>query len=888
MRDPGSGEERGRVPRSKITAPDLPAHFVSRPRLLALLDRATAPVTVVRAPAGAGKTLLLAEWARSYGAGPAVMVSLDPDDRDDHRFWSAVLDAFAAGPGIPPGSPLRTLSVPRDPAADPGFLAEVLDALDDLPRQALLILDDVEALVGAGQRTALDALVRHQPAGLRLVLSGRREPPLPLARLRLSDQLSEIGADDLRFTTSEMRALFAVSGGDVPAQVLRRLDEEAEGWAVALRLAAAAAVREGGLDEFFAGHDRALEEYLDQEVLAGFDEGVREFLRLISVCADTSPALAAALAGRYDAAAVLHDLAGAGVVVRETGGEDGYRILPLLRTYLLADLARRDPDRLAGQHRLAAAWFEGRGDAAQALLHSARAPDPARTVALLRTDAVPLFLAGEHTVLREALGVLGETPVAREPRLALLAAALSLEAGETGTAELHLRHAEDAWPAEPQPELVVLRQLARSRRAQLDGDLAEMASAAREVDPELARGTDLETLAGLQRETEVLLTGERRGARDHVGAVASRAGATGQRHVEVRALTMLGELAVLDGDFPAVDRIGERLDSVGTSARGTIESATTGVVRAYRALLRAEPEECVRVVVQTTRAVDGVAARIGGNLLVAAEMLGGAAQFDTGDWQGGLRRMRRVRLGLGGRTLQPEYAAVSAVLEHRAALLAGAADHAREVVGWCLNEIGRTAELLLMRARAQIALGRHGPAAKALQPVVDGSVTAVLPWSGIEARLLRTRIVLHHGDLDAARRLVAEALADAERLDVWRPFVFAPEEVISVLIGLLGRLGGREAFAAKLLERRRSLGGSAMPEPLTERERSVLRLLPTLRSVEEIAQDLTVSPNTVKTHVRGIYAKLGVHRRRDAVAVAIARGLLDVHGAEPGERGPVL
>lgn len=878
MRDPEAGEGRRRVPRAKITAPALPGHFVSRTRLLALLDRAAEhPVSVVRGPAGAGKTLLLAEWMRHKESAVTAIVALDGDDRDDRRFWSAVLDAFAAQPGVSAHSPLRTLAVPEDPSADPGFLAEVVDAVDSLPSPAFLILDGTDELAGPRKRQPLQALVRNLPSGLRLVLSGRGAPPVPLARLRLADQLAELSAEDLRFTPSEIQALFDVSGAVAPRQSLGRLYADAEGWAVAVRLAADSAVREGDLDGFLAGHDRALADYLAQEVLAGFGQGVREFLSSVCVCEELPAELAAALSGRSDAAAVLHDLAAEDVTVRETGGAECYRLLPLLRAYLLADLGRRDPDRLSGGHRLAASWFERGGDPARALTHCARARDEHYTVALLRVHAVPLFLEGEHTVLRQALGILPDGLVASTPALTLIAAALSLEAGETGTADLHLRHADVAWPADPTPELVVLRQLVRSRRAQLDGGGAEITRLLRDVDLDLARDTDLDAMAAVQREAEALLAAPEGMRRERLEMLVRRAGVSGQRHVAVRALTVLGRLAAVQGDFRSLDEIVRRVAvaHAGSGALGRVENATLGVLRAYRALLKAEPAECGRLVERIVGSGDGAAARVGGNLRTAAELLGGAAEFDTGGWHSGLRRMRRMRLGLGGTPLPQESAALAGVLEHRAAVLLGAVEQAREVVSWCEDRIGDTAELSLMRARGQVALGRYASAAKWLQPVLDGDVPAALPWSGIEARLLRARIVLHDGEPGSARRLVSDALSTAERLDVWAPFVFAPEDVIAVLTALLGTLGARERFASGLLARRRDLGVGAIPGPLTERERSVLRLLPTLRSIEEIAEDLTVSPNTVKTHVRGIYAKLGVNRRRDAVAVALARGLLD-------------
>jgi len=872
------------VPRTKITVPELPVHFVSRPRLLTLLDRAAeAAVAVLRAPAGAGKTLLLAEWAHRHD-GHVAFVSLDEDDRDDRRFWSAVLGALTARPRVPADDPLRTLEVPGRPSTDAAFLAELVDTLDARPAPVHLVLDGVDTLTGAPPQRALEALLRHQPGGLRLVLSGRRPPPVALARLRLADQLAEIGDDDLRFTRDETRALFAVSGAAVPPDTLERLADETGGWAVALRLAAASTVREGDLDEYFAGHDRAFAEYVAQEVLAGFDDA-RELVRALSVCEECTPELATAVSGRGDAAALLHELAVGGIGVRATGRPGRYRILPLLRTYLLADLGRRDPGRLIALHRAAADFFAGHGDPAAALGHCARAGDSDRTAVLLHAHASRLFLAGEHTALRQALGVLDAAVVARSPRLALIAAALCLEAGETGTADFHLRHAAAAWPAEPEPELLVLRQLARCRRAQLDGGAADIADTARGIDPGLARRTDLAGLARLQRTTGALVAGDDGTARAELEDVLRRAEADGQHHVAGRALVTLAELAAQRGDFRDLDRIVRRLDSAAAPpvAPRVIDSAVVGVLRAYRALLRSEPATCLRLlapIVDPGSGDEGQRARVGDNVTSTARTLSGAARFDTGDWFHGIRAMRSGRLVLGDRDLPVEHAALAGLLEQRAALLLGDGDEARDVLRWCADRLGRRAEPLLMRARSQITLGRFASAAKALRDAEDAR--PVLPWTTVEVRLLVARVALHDGKRERARRQVVDALGVAERLDVWWPFVFAPEEVIALLTASLGRLGAREGFAVRLLARRRGLGVRAVPPPLTERERSVLRLLPTLRSIEEIAVDLTVSPNTVKTHVRGIYTKLGVNRRRDAVAIAVERGLFDLgtSGAE--------
>jgi LuxR family maltose regulon positive regulatory protein len=181
----------------------------------------------------------------------------------------------------------------------------------------------------------------------------------------------------------------------------------------------------------------------------------------------------------------------------------------------------------------------------------------------------------------------------------------------------------------------------------------------------------------------------------------------------------------------------------------------------------------------------------------------------------------------------------------------------------------------MMQARAQLALGRRDAAGKIIQPVLDGDVPTVLRWTPIEAWLLSAELLLSAGDEAPARRALDHALNSAARLDVPYPLVYAAPEVVNLLTSRLGKLGGTAGrFAERVFALRRALDVPPVV-PLTARERAVLRLLPTQRSFDEIADDLTVSANTVKTHVRAIYSKLGVTKRRDAVSTAQERGLLE-------------
>lgn len=871
-----AGTVRRRLPRTKIMVPDLPERLVSRPRLLRAFDQARYAI-VLRAPAGTGKTTLLAEWARRHGTADISWVSLDSDD-DDCRFWSAVLDALSANASVPEESPLRTFGVPAHPSTDLAFLAKIVDALDALPEPVVLVLDDVQELGDAAPKQGLRTLVRHRPAGLRLVLSSRHDPPVSLTRLRLTDQVDEVGAAELKFTLDEARELFAATGAAVPPDDVGRLVEATEGWAVGLRMAAASVVREGNADEFLAGHDRVARDYLTEEVVSPLRDDQRELLRAISGCDEVTAGLAGILCGRSDAAGLLHELSREAIIATVPDGrEPRYRMSTMLRSYLLAELGRRQPERIRSLHTEAARWFAARGRPVDALTYAARARDAERVAELVDEYAIDLFVTGRHDVLRQAVGVLDDRIVAADPPLALLSASLDLELGETDAADLQLAHADAHWPARPAAEVQVLRQLAHARRAEIHGDGREILRAAREVDAGLARTTELIGLADLDAETLGLFPADRCGARGRVHALLDDARRRGHDHVVTRCLTTLTELAAAEGDIDAMTVFARTTDArIDDSGREEpVEWATIRVMLAYGALLRAQPADCMREATRLATA-PGRPPLAAVNLHLTAEMLRGAAEFELGSWYGGLRRMGEVRATMGTGAFSAEFAALCAVLEHRAALLLGAGEQARDVARWARATLDHPGELLLLRARTQFALGRHAAARKVLAPLLSGQERCALPWTLSEGMVTGVRIAIRDGMADRARRLLDRMLSAAEATGVWYSLVFATPEVIETLTASLGRLGSHDSIATQVLMRRRGLASPAIPPPLTERELSVLRLLPTMRSVDEIAEDLTVSPNTVKTHVRGIYSKLNVRSRRDAVLAAVARGLL--HG----------
>ena len=395
------------VPQAKITVPQVPPELVVRAGLRADLDTAgRADVALVCAPAGYGKTMLLADWAHTSTGSDTAWVSLDRDDNDPQRLWASVVAALAACPSVPPGSRLHAPWVWR-PGTQPEFLAELTDAVQELPRPIRLILDDVHELLDPAALHGLHTLLRNRPTGLQLVLSSRFDPPLSLPRLRLTGRLCELRADRLRFSPAETATLLERSGLNLTPTQVDTLHQRTGGWAAGLRLAALALTQTTDRDTFldqFSGNDSSVADYLTGEILSALPEDIQEFLRVISISDPVPSGLAAELTGREDAGSLLDQLAHHTSLLTPTGRtRDAYRIQELLRTYLIADLHRQGPTRAAELHTTAAHWWAGQDQPINALDHATRSHNPALLTELLHRYAIPLILTGDHGPLRRAL-----------------------------------------------------------------------------------------------------------------------------------------------------------------------------------------------------------------------------------------------------------------------------------------------------------------------------------------------------------------------------------------------------------------------------------------------------------------------------------------------------
>jgi LuxR family transcriptional regulator, maltose regulon positive regulatory protein len=840
------------VPRSKIAAPVPPATFVPRPVARHALDRATeVPVTLVCAPAGFGKTVLLADWVSSVGVA-AAWVRVDPDDVDTEVFWSAVLSALRGCTAVPVTSPLRDLVPPPVPGAD--FLAEVVDALDALPVPVVLVLDDLHTIDDGPTMHGVATLVRHQPAGLRLVLATRSDPPLPLARLLPQGGLVEVRADVLRFSPADADLLLRAADVALTQDQLHRLVELTDGWAAGLRLAVRPLRDTPDPDALLADiatGAKPVGDYLADEVLARLAPDARAFLDAICVCDELTPELAEALSGRADAGMVLDALAWDSSLIIGTGAETGsYRMHPVLRAYLLAG-----PEPSAYLHAAASAWFAAHDRPGAAVEHARQTGNVATLVELVRRYGITLLLRGNHRIVRRGLTGAGPDVVAADPLLAAIAAFALLQEGDVPAAEAGLVGVAGPVAALVRWACVVARgaPLPATSRAALR-------AAAENADPGLAAWA--RSVLG----RALLHAGDSDGARVELVAAHDAAVAGGFDYLAMHCLAALATVRALAGDYNGMAAASAKAVS-GARDQGVLDSPLLAAGHAMLGFASAFRFDTVAAAHHAARAADAVSHLPAQRF--AAALLDGIVRFDSGDRTAGAQLLLVARRRLADAPIQPQLVAVAALVEHQAATALRQQTVTREVTTWALARIGPTGELALLAARTALARGDTELARDAL----TDAPPALVPITAVEGRLIEAAMAIASDERTRARHALADALGLAEPAGLVRPFAYADPAVRQLLVDQIGGFGPAEAFAAHVhatLSARRSGRGG---DRLTGQEQVVLTRLAAQRSLDEIADDLAVSVNTVKTHVRAIYAKLGVNNRRSAVVAARERGL---------------
>ncbi|TWF75023.1 LuxR family maltose regulon positive regulatory protein [Pseudonocardia hierapolitana] len=868
------------VPTADVSrpVPGLPEPFVPRPRLLAALDDAGSDRAVlVCAPAGFGKTALLAHWTRSAEtAGTAVAwADIHRADDDPSRFWLTVLSAMRACRVVPMDSELHELCrVAPASWATSGFVTDLIGALDALPVRITLVLHDVHELVAPATLKALESLLFAGSAGLRLLLCSRSDPPLSLGQLRSAGRLREVRADELRFTVDEAGALLRRSGLRLTPSQVSEVHGGTRGWPEGVRLSGAALRGRADPHEFLqrlATNTRPLAAFLVDELLATLPSDDREALSTISIGGPVPAELAAALTGRPDAGPLLNRLAReTGLVVPVRAPAAPFSVNPLVAALLRAEHSRRTEEH-AKLHARAARWWMAQGDPVAAMAQAVRAADEGLLVELVHRCAAALLVTGYHLELRRALSEVGERVVAGDPWLCLCSALLRIETGDATGADADLRRAGELFPTEPDPRLAVLRSIAELFDSATAADLA---ADPHSLDEKQSRFDDPAWNA-----LALVSVGGRALFADAAPVAASAALENalelarrhGFRYLEMQCLTLLAGVAGVAGNYRAMT----------TAANGALEaaaargwdrspwSATARWMLAYSALMRAQPAEARRYASEGLQR-GGTALRP--RMECALRAVHGAALFDSGREHEGLQQMRQARVGFGAVPLSAEQAATLAVLEHHAAVVLGRPRDARAVVAWLSDRIGMPGEVLLMRAWAELSAGRSQSARADVEPILAGTAPSVLPHTLVEALLVEASIDVTGGQVRTARDALRTALSSGASLDVVRPFALAEAEVRELLGRHIARSTSTEPFAARALAAGRRQ--DRRTARLDAAERQLIAVLSSPLSVEQIADELDIPIDQAQARLRMIYRKLGVSSRRTAVTAASERGIL--------------
>jgi LuxR family maltose regulon positive regulatory protein len=744
------GAERAVLLATKLHFPAIRGEVVHRAPLLDTLSAGRGrKLTLLSAPAGWGKTTLLAQWALGAGEDQRFgWLSLDASDNDPVWFWMYVVAALQkVSPGVGTRA-VELLTMGADPVQV--VLPTLLNDLDTIESPMVLILDDYHRVVNRAVHEQMAFVIGRMPANLRLVLATRSDPILPLAGLRAAGDLVEMRSDDLRFGAIEAGQLLNdVLGLDLTDEDIQLLHRRTEGWVAGLYLAALSLAGRRDAAAFirtFAGDNRHIVDYLMAEVLDSQPAEMRSFLLRTSILERLSGALCDAMLQTSGSALVLEKIERENLfVVPLDMSRRWYRYHHLFGELLRADLQRSEPDLVAGLHRRAAAWFEAEGLVDEALRHLVAAGDIAESADLIAADWVNEFNGGGLSTVSGWLDLLPDESVRQDPRLSAARAWIALNVGQFDDAHMWIEAVEAASSADTVDhdslgaQLVALREVHAFRT----GDVAAALEAARRANTlDFDDALHAWSAACCSYGSALYFSGSIDEAQTTFRRAVRLAEKIGDRRRRIYALGYLALIAAESGQLADAEHQIRRATGVGTDLAGGEHFVNAMVSLAAATVLDVRG--------------DSVAAADAADLAVSL-----------------------ARKGAG-------ILEVAKALAVRAKILEDLGDH--ETATASRNEAGA-----LLRGCADAGMA--------------------------------------HPALTAAQRSKCVPVSPRSQ-------------------------------------------GDTVAEELTAKEQEVLRLLATRLSRREIGQRLYVSLNTVKTHQRALYRKLGVENRAAAVVRARELGLL--------------
>jgi LuxR family maltose regulon positive regulatory protein len=836
----------GPLVQTKLYIPKLRRSLVARPRLSGRLGLgAESRLTLVSAPAGFGKTTLLAEWLAATPERSVAWLSLEESERQPASFWTYVITALQAVAPAVGGSALELLQSGQPPIET--VLTAVLNELGAVPDDLWLVLDDYHLVDGPDLQAGMTFLLEHLPPQVHLVISTREDPALPLARLRARGELVEVRAADLRFTPEEAAAyLNKAMGLALTARDVAALEGRTEGWIAALQLAALSLQGRDDVAGFiagFAGDDRYIVDYLAEEVLARQPEHVQQFLLQTSILSRLNGSLCDAVTGQHGGKATLEALDRANLFLVPLDDRRGwYRYHQLfadvLRTHLLDDR----PDAVPDLHRRASRWYEQHGEPSQAIRHALAAGDVERAADLVELAIPALRRNRQEATIRGLVDTLPDDldELQRLPGvIQMYRAALALVRGDAAATIGHARRAIDQ--SADDDHLTRAGASALMGLARWGGGDLEAAHRAYTVAAEGLRraGYIADVLGCSITLADIRITQGRLGEAMRTYEQALRLAATEDGTVLRGTADMyvgMSQIACERDDLPAATQHLQHAEELG--------EPTWLPQNPYR----------WRVAMARVREAQG-------DLDGALGLLEEAERVYMGDFSPNVRPIPALRarvLASQGRVGQ----ALAWAREH--GLSAGdELSYRREFEHITLARV-LLAQYLAERSEPPIA-----DAARLLGRLLEAADAGERTGSVIEVLVLQALVGHVRGDVPDALEALERALTLAEPEGYVRLFASLGPPM-APLLRAAAKQGIAPGYVRRLLaavnrsEDRPPLHQGRI-EPLSERELEVLRLLGSDLDGPDIARELTVSLNTLRTHTKSIYAKLGVNNRRAAV-----------------------
>ena len=873
--DMGGGAARGvQFAPTKFRSAKLPAALVTRS---VLHDQLTAGagqrLTVVVGSAGVGKTVLLSSWAAARQTSVTFWLSCDRADADPVRFWSGFIEAVREV--VPEFGVDAAYLLAMDGAMSADVTASIAHDAARLPSGSAIVVDDFHYAAAAVSRDINDLVERWPTGTVQLVLAGRFDPPLRLHRLRMSGELCELRDRDLNFSLADTRDLLANFGVQVSGSELAVLHQRSEGWAAGLQMAALSlrgATNPVRATRVLDVRSHSIAEYFIAEVLEQQPPMIAQFMLDTSVLDELTADACAAITGRQNAAALLHSIEEANLFLVALNDErTSFRYHDLVRQVLRAELRDRDRAREQNLQLRAAEWFEANGDTRRAARHYLAAQQVDRALTLIQDRVVPEFLRNPVVTVVPDLSSVTPALLAETPDRLLGLAADLLLAGDAVRGSEYLDRIERARPSIPSESRLAARFAAM--RCFHYAQVGRLDEAVREA------------LAARAIQERTQLTDEWNAA---VPLILLRIYSCLEDFPAVERETAAA-LAMPDLAEPARLILVPSAHALAWFLSGRLAAAADAARTAYADARRLGFDRHF-FAVDSLRVLAGLALEKR-DLDTAEQLTGQALSITERRWPifEFLALLDRAEIWAARGQVRNALATVETarhVLGGARSVLLVRADELEAVLRLLLGDLRSASELAsrLPAARrdlllARIALSADDPHA-AREHLRSPSLGDLTPRRALVRQLLLAAAAIDRGDPMAAR-ILGGAIQAARDGGFVNTVVTTAPQVTSYLIEYATQMRS-DPFMERLIVAALEVHATqaddsrfrrALAEPLTAAEMRILELLPTSTYLQ-IAATLYISRNTVKTHLRSIYQKLGVASRSAAIERAVDLRLL--------------